>query len=243
MEELDREKKRKLKKILLVAVLIAAAVIYGAVFHQNEEEITVNSDSMQTEQGESGSSEAQEKMSEKTESGETGDSGSKEVEPVLEEQPEIYVDVGGAVRSPGVVCVPEGARVFEAVDAAGGVTDSAETKYINMASPCSDGQKIYIPVKEEVEKVISGEEEDKGLFSVEMEDSSTGNFAAETSVININTATSEQLQTLPGIGPSMAERIIEYRRTNGDFESVDDLKNVSGIGDKTFTKFESKICV
>ena len=116
-----------------------------------------------------------------------------------------------------------------------------------MASECADGQKLYIPTAEEAEKAAGNGAEDGGLFSADPSALLSGGTAPDGQnggkKVNINTATSEELQTLDGIGPSMAQRIIEYRQTNGDFGAVEDLTNVSGIGEKTLEKLLPDVCV
>ena len=128
---------------------------------------------------------------------------------------DIFVDVGGAVRDPRVVHIGKGARVYEAVEAAGGVTADAETKYINMAAECSDGQKIYVPTKEETEAAQSGGNSDSKLFSTDASELDSGKAKEQGTAgdkVNINTATSEQLQTLNGIGPVSYTHLDVYKR-------------------------------
>ena len=138
----------------------------------------------------------------------------------------IYVQVAGAVHEPGVYDLPVNSRVYAAIDAAGGLLDSADDSDINQASFLEDGQKIYVYSKEEREEILLSEEksEDDGL-------------------ININTATEAELTTLPGIGQAKASQIISYRNANGDFNSIEDIKNVSGIGDGIFKQINSLIKV
>ena len=173
-----------------------------------------------------------------TESDKKEDESDKEE---FSEAENIYVDVGGAVMDPHVVCIPKDSRVFEAVSAAGGVDVNAETKYINMAAICNDGEKLYIPTSSEVE---SGAYKPENMVDDKVLDSNfntdTGSYSG---LININTASSSELQTLTGIGPSMATRILEYREQNGNFSSIDDLKKVSGIGEKKFNDLKEHICV
>ena len=138
----------------------------------------------------------------------------------------IIVDVAGAVNSPKVVELPADSRVADAIAAAGGLTKDADTSRINQAAFLNDGEKIYIP---EVG------EEDSGY--------NTSSIAQQASKIDINTATSEELQTLNGVGPSTAEKIINYRSNVGYFKEIDELKNVDGIGDKTFEKLKDYIMV
>lgn len=160
---------------------------------------------------------------------------SKSTEAAVEtEKSIIMVDVAGAVVNPAVVKLPEGSRVFEAVEKAGGLAADADTRIINQAEILTDGQKLYIPTKQELE-------ENQTL-------NSPSNFtyqkqAGGSGLININTADSDTLQQLTGVGPATAEKIINYRNENGKFMTIEDIKNVSGIGDKTFEKFKDRITV
>lgn len=160
-------------------------------------------------------------------------------EEVSKEAPEesssvVVVDVAGAVASPSVVYLDQGARVEDAIKAAGGLTKDADTSAINRAAVLTDGQKVYIPAAgEEVPEEAAGKEAS----------ASEGSVAEAASLVNINTATSEELQTLKGIGPSTADKIIEYRTVYGAFGSIEDIMNVNGIGDKTFENIKDSITV
>jgi competence protein ComEA len=146
---------------------------------------------------------------------------------VASELPEkIIVDVAGAVNNPKVVELEAESRVADAIAAAGGLTEDADTSHINQAAVLNDGEKIYIP--EEGEDDLSGD---------------TSSVFNDASKIDINTATSEELQTLNGIGPATAEKIISYRSDVGYFKSIDELKNVDGIGDKTYEDLKDDIMV
>lgn len=134
----------------------------------------------------------------------------------------IYVDIGGAVQEPKVAKLPEGSRVQDAIEAAGGLTAEANLADINRAAFLNDGEKIYVPGLEEEPAAGSGGVHSDGR-------------------ININTADSSQLQQVTGIGPVTAEKIIRYREEEGRFQSIEDIKNVSGIGDKTFEKMKDQI--
>ena len=140
----------------------------------------------------------------------------------------IIVDVAGAVNSPKVVELPSDSRVADAIAAAGGLTKDADTSQVNQAAFLNDGEKIYIPEIGE-EDLTSFE---KSIFNTQ-----------DTSKIDINTATSEELQTLNGVGPATAEKIINYRSDVGYFKEIDELKNVDGIGEKTFNKLKEYIMV
>ncbi len=241
---MEKTKGRQWKKIALISVVVVAAIAYG-FFHSNAD------DDVQMSEGADATA-VEGEMSSSEEGGQESPGMESQKSEEDEEDDMIFVDVGGAVRHPQVVCIEKGSRIYEAVEAAGGASEDAETKYLNMASQCEDGQKIYIPTQAETEAVQSGDpsaESSAGLFTADPQIlQPEGGAAAGTSEtadtkININTATSEELQTLNGIGPSMAERIIEYRQTNGNFSSIDDLTNVSGIGEKTLAKFSADICV
>ncbi len=139
----------------------------------------------------------------------------------------IYiVDVEGAVVYPGVVKVEEGSRVFEAIEAAGGMLGNADSRSVNLAEVVEDGTAIYVP--------FEGEVDENGLLNTS---------EGTTGLVNINKADRTALMTLPGIGEAYASSIIEYREKNGKFKTKDEIKNVSGIGDAKFAKLEDKICV
>ena len=126
---------------------------------------------------------------------------------------EVYVDVDGAVVRPGVYRLKDGARVSQAIDAAGGLTAEADVTGLNRASKVTDGA------------------------------ATTPSAGSSSGLVNINTASAAELQTLSGSGPSMAQSIIDERTQNGAFASVDDLMRVSGIGEKKLAKIKDCICV
>lgn len=144
----------------------------------------------------------------------------------------VCVHVCGAVNDPGVYYLEAGSRVYEAVEMAGGLCDDAAAEYVNLAQVITDGEQIYIPTAEEAEEQ-----------SLEIGSSSSSSSDDESGLININTATSEQLQSLSGIGQAKAEAIIAYREENGDFSSISDITNVSGIGESTYEKIKDQITV
>ncbi|WP_318241039.1 ComEA family DNA-binding protein [Ureibacillus galli] len=146
----------------------------------------------------------------------------------------IFVDVKGAVKYPGVYKLTSEDRVIDAIDTAGGYTEEAETKAINHAQKLQDEMVIYVP---KIGEVI------ENSFSSGTATSVPQNSGNTTDKVNINSADEATLTTLPGIGPSKAQAIISYREENGPFQSIDELKNVSGIGDKTFEKLMDLIDV
>ena len=149
---------------------------------------------------------------------------------------EIYVHVCGCVKKPGVYRLHFGARTQEAIDAAGGLTAEADVTGLNRASKITDGQKIHVPTVGEQQAAAAVDGGESGAAATPGAGSSSG-------LVNINTASAAELQTLSGIGPSMAQSIIDERTKNGAFASVDDLMRVSGIGEKKLAKIKDCICV
>ncbi len=148
---------------------------------------------------------------------------------------EVYVDVDGAVVRPGVYRLKDGARVSQAIDAAGGLTAEADVTGLNRASKITDGQKIYVPTVGEQQAAAAVGGADSAAVA--------SGAGSSSGLVNINTASAAELQTLSGIGPSMAQSIIDERTQNGAFVSVDDLMRVSGIGEKKLAKIKDCICV
>lgn len=154
------------------------------------------------------------------------------------EEPVYYcVHVSGSVVSPGVYYLEEGSRVHDAILAAGGLSAEAHPDYINEARLISDGEHIVVPSKDDIAQAAASAGE--GWASLEEQ----LNSAKDNSVVNINTAGVEELTTLNGIGEATAEKIVADREANGTFKSIEDLKRVSGIGDKKFEALADGICV
>ena len=149
----------------------------------------------------------------------------------------IVVHVDGAVKKPGVyeLDLPEGARVADVVDAAGGLSKDADTTSLNLAACVEDAMKVHVPAKGEA----------VGTSQPETSQAAAANSPSRvsTGLININTASSEQLDDLPGVGEATANAIVRDREANGPYKSPEDLMRVSGIGEKKFEKMKDKICV
>lgn len=155
-----------------------------------------------------------------------------------EESEQVTVDIKGAVKNPGVYELRAGARVHEAIQKAGGLTADAEAKSINQAQKLTDEAVIYVAkIGEEGADVTQ-----TGQYQAEASDSA-GASGGKSDKVNLNTATETELQTISGIGQKRASDIIAYRESNGRFKSVDDLKKVSGIGDKTLEKLKEYVTV
>lgn len=149
---------------------------------------------------------------------------------VVEAEPkEIVVHVAGAVKQSGVYSLAEGSRVIDAIIAAGQAEAEADLDAINLAQPLVDGQRVWVPKKGEQAGSNPGGEYVDVSFG--------------TAKVNINTANLVELQTLSGIGPSLAQRIIDFRAQNGPFKQIEDIMNVSGIGEKRFEQLKNHITV
>lgn len=145
---------------------------------------------------------------------------------------ELVIHVIGAVNKPGLVSLPKGARVVDALTGSGGFTDDADQAALNLAREVVDGEQIYVPRQGEAPPASTI----NGNRLTEAGSSAGG-------LLNVNRATATELETLPRIGPALAARIVEWRETNGPFGSVDDLLNVSGIGPKVLEGFAGKVTV
>ena len=165
------------------------------------------------------------------------------------EKTKIKVHVSGAVNQEGVIELDEGARIVDAIEKTGGFTEEAYTKEINLAHLLEDGVKIYIPTKKEIEEkennVVANQNETITQAKYSTRETNTSNInnltKSNNSKININTATKEQLDTLPGIGVSTAEKIIQYRKEkaqNGEFISIEEFQQQSGVSKSVIETLE-----
>ena len=154
----------------------------------------------------------------------------------------VIIHITGSVKNPGIVKLKEGSRIEDAIEAAGGLTENADITKVNLAYVVEDGTKIKIPSASEEdigdEDIIDSKSGDNIIIE---ENTVSSNNSTQT--ININKATEKEFETLPGIGPSLASKIIEYRNQNGKFESIEDIKNVNGIGDNKYEKINDLITV
>ena len=161
----------------------------------------------------------------------------------------VFVDIKGAVNNPGVYELDTGSRVIDAIILAGDLREDADTSIINLSKELKDGMFIIVYTKEEIStykdkiipsKTIIKEIENKIICPDTSNDSCISDNDKQAGLININTASIEELTTLPGIGESKAKKIIEYREET-PFETIEDIKNVSGIGDSAFDKIKNNI--
>ncbi len=151
----------------------------------------------------------------------------------------IYIDIKGAVNRPGLYQLSEGSRMVDAIEAAGGLTIEADDRTINLAEKLLDQQKIIVYTESEMAEQLMQEDRDNLLER----DVYPSNPSDATQKININIATIDELQALPNIGPKKAQAIIEYRQTNGSFQTIDQIKEIKGIGEKTYEELAHLISV
>ena len=204
------------KKSMLLLTIFWIAVIFGSCDNK-EEEILIGQQEETT-------------LKEEKNSGE-----SQEAEDIQEETSAIWVDVSGAVKNLGVYKLENGARIFQAIEAAGGFSEDADLQWLNQAAEISDGEKIFVYTKEETQTL-----KEQGISSEQEKENAE---KAEEAKININQASLEELQEIPGIGEARAQAIIAYREETGGFGSIEDIQQVSGIKGKTFEKIEPYITV
>ena len=163
-----------------------------------------------------------------------------EAEEELETE-KIAIHIIGEVKKEGIVYLEKGSRIVDAIKEAGGATKEADLSQINLAYELQDGQKIYIPNKnEKISEYITRSSGNNVI--IEGNNSSVQTEGKENKV-NINTANLNELDSLPGIGPSLAKRIIEYREENGNFKSIEELQNVKGIGDAKYSDIKDNVTV
>lgn len=146
----------------------------------------------------------------------------------------LIVDVEGAVNKPGVYRLLATARVYDAIQHAGGLTEQADTSAINQAQKLHDQSQVFVPDKNNSSTAAN---------TVQTTAANTDNSTTDTKTINLNTADVTELQNLPGVGPKKAELIIQYRQEKGSFSKIEDLTEVQGIGEKTFAKIKSQLTV
>ena len=156
-------------------------------------------------------------------------------EELSENEENIIIHVTGAVKKQGIVEIKKGLRISDVINAAGGATQEADLTKINLAYAVEDGQKIYVP--------NINDEETTETITKDAGESVIQEHNDKSEKVNINTASQTELETLNGVGPSTALKIINYREENGNFEKIEDIKNVPGIGEAKFESLKDSICV
>lgn len=246
------EKFKNNKKVVILAMIgVFVAGIIGFVCLKNNKEDVVDVESFEVEgtgdvgeidqggqggQGGQGSQGSQEKQGEQGNKQNQSENNAES----LSQKNQIYIHIIGEVNNQGIIILEKGQRIVDAIEKAGGTTQKADLSKINLAYVLSDGQKVRIPSvndKENIEYVT----QNSGNNTL-IEDGNN-NINLGGGKVNINTATQTELETLTGIGPSLAARIIEYRGQNGKFKKVEELRNVKGIGQSKFDGIKEEVVV
>lgn len=252
------KKTKNTNKIIIIVIAIVLGLIGYYIYYKNSKTYIEFEESSQLEELIPYEEEKQKvgKSSDEDESFSQGDANDLENTKTDEQETEIsneneenngemiIVHVTGEVNNWGVIELPQGSRIIDAVNKAGGFTDDADVEAVNLAYVLSDGIKVYIPSKNEDPM---GDFTTEGYITADSGDNviTGGEKMGESKIelVNINKATQTELETLPGIGPSTALKIISYRNENGAFSSIEDIKNVNGIGDSKFESIRDLICV
>ena len=215
------QKKRIRKLCLVILVVLIGMIGCGKKGGDSLREIPV-SDQEETPEEEQQKDEAQADTDDK-----------KEAEENTKEE-NLVVYVCGEVRKPGVVELPNGSRIYEAIEKAGGMTEKASDSYLNQAEILKDGAKVYVPSSEEADALRETKEDAAG---------SQAGGQKEEGKVNLNEASREELMTLPGVGEAKADSILSYREENGGFDSIEEIMEISGIKEGVFEKMKDKITV
>lgn len=245
------KKRENTNKIIIIVIVVILGLIGYYIYYKNSktysefEEISQLEELIpyEKEKQEVGNNSSNDKVNEGEIMDSNGDENNDENLEKVEEET-IIVHITGEVKNWGVIELPQGSRIIDAVNKSGGFTDSADVEAVNLAYVLSDGIKVYIPSKNEekvgdftTEEYITADSGDNVITGGEQMEEN------KNELVNINKATQTELETLPGIGPSTALKIISYRNENGAFSSIEDIKNVSGIGDSKFESIRDLICV
>lgn len=223
------------QKIMIVSILIILLAIGGIIFYVFIENQETEFDLEQLV--DSAQNENVFNQNEENKEPETNQANEEKKEMII-------VHITGEVKNTGIITLEKGARIADAIEKAGGETKEADLNEVNLAYELQDGQQIYIPNKKDKTKnegkvYITSE---SGNNVIKQENINNTNKGVNKKV-NINTANQSELETLPGIGESIASRIIEYREQNGKFQKIEDLQNVKGIGESKFEKIKDQVTV
>lgn len=242
------EKILKNKKIIVIAICIIILIGIGAYLYLSNNQYE-NFNSIKTlEEMENG---MQKNQIDKENQNNMNENISENLENTnnneIQEETKIAIHITGEVKKKGILYLDKGARIVDAIEAAGGATKNASLDQVNLAYILEDGQKIYIPNKNE--KIETGAyiitNSGQNVLIEEGKESTTTekNAKGVSGKVNINTANQTELETLQGIGPALAQRIIEYRQENGKFQTIEDIQNVKGIGDSKYSNIKDDICI
>lgn len=252
----------KNKYVILVICILVISIIYLSVKKaiNNDKNISVEEDNEEISQEEGiifTDEEIDLELAEpneidvKDEEEENWDGGTKNetdgLKKINEGKSKIYIHITGEVNNPGVITLNEGSRIVDAINAAGGTTSNADISRINLVYILEDGMKVNIPDNSNenanYEYITKSSGEGRGNDKEEIDINKETSNSEKYSVVNINSATQTELESLPGIGPSLALKIINYRKENGKFSSIEQIKEVSGIGDAKYNELKKYITI
>lgn len=236
---LDNKKKIIISIVLLVALAIGFVIYILAGNSNDYSTLDLENDAL-VDSGKNVENEQENSMQSADNTNVTDDGNDIDnTNQVTEEVVEIAVHITGEVKKQGLIYLKEGSRVADAIEKAGGETKNADLSQINLAYVLQDGQKIYVPNKnEKISQYITGNSGNN-----DTEENNTSDLSKEDSKVNINTANQSELDSLPGIGPSIAQKIIDYREENGNFKTIEELQNVKGIGDAKYEEIKDMVTV
>lgn len=241
---------KKIKIIAIITILVIT-IIYG-IWKENKGKIKIENIN---EQAEITDIEDNEKTKNLHNTTMKNNENIKNKETNKTDKNKIVIYITGEVKQEGVYELDEDSRISDAIEKAGGTKENADLSQINLAYKIEDGMRIYIPKKGELvqdkekiedktQEVVTGKSTDiTNTTSVNTNLSTNKKSKTDIEKINLNKATQTELETLPGIGPSTAEKIIAYRKENGNFKNIEDIMNVNGIGESKYNKIKDLISV
>ena len=218
-------KKKTMISIILIIILIISFIIYLIMNNSEDNALNWEEDIIM-----------QNTQNEENRKNKIGESTNE-----IEEEEIIVVHITGEVKKEGILYLAKGARIADAIKEAGGETDEADLSQVNLAYKLQDGQKIYIPNKNE--KVSMYITDNGGNNIIEESNNTQNGEKGGSRKVNINTASQSELDSLPGIGPALAQNIIDYREENGGFKSIEELQNVKGIGDAKYDDIKDNVTI
>lgn len=231
------EKIKNNKKVLILAMIGVFVVgIIGFICLKNNKEDVVDVESFEVERtGDVEKTNQDSQVIQENQSKTEAESPSS--------QNQIYIHIIGEVNNQGIIILEKGQRIVDAIEKAGGITKKADLSKVNLAYVLSDGQKVRIPSVDDKENVEYVTQNSGNNTLIEGGNQGASNISLGGGKVNINTATQTELETLTGIGPSLAARIIEYRGQNGKFKKVEELRNVKGIGQSKYDGVKEEVVV
>lgn len=239
------------KKIIAIITILVITIIYG-IWKENKGKIKIENIN---EQAEITDIEDNEKTKNLHNTTMKNNENIKNKETNKTDKNKIVIYIIGEVKQEGVYKLDENSRISDALEKAGGTKENADLSQINLAYKIEDGMRIYIPKKGELvqdkekiedktQEIVTGKSTDiTNTTSVNTNLSTNKKSKTDIEKINLNKATQTELETLPGIGPSTAEKIIAYRKENGNFKNIEDIMNVNGIGESKYNKIKDLISV